>query len=75
MDPTTPKPDLTWPALTIPELSALLRIAENTLYLLAKNRELPGAYKFGNSYRIHGPTVLACMTSGQAPSLSKRRAR
>lgn len=75
MDPTTtPKPDFTWPILTVEEVAALLRLAENTVYDLVKTGKMPGAFKYGNSWRIHGPTVLACMTSGQAPS-PKRRAK
>ena len=74
MDAIVPKPDFTCLALTIEELAGLLRLGENTVYELVKAQKMPGAYRFGRSWRIHGPTVLACMVSGQVPS-PKRRAQ
>jgi excisionase family DNA binding protein len=67
MDHTAPKPDFSCPALTIAEAAELLRMAENTLYELVKKKEVPGAYRLGRSWKIHGPTVLTYMVSGQSP--------
>lgn len=76
MEPTaTQIHDLNCPALKIKEVAAILQLKEGTVYELAQAGKFPGAFKFGNSWRIHGPTVLACMVSGQAPSQSKRRAK
>ena len=44
--------------LTIPEAARLLRVAERTVYTLARRGELPGAVKVGNQWRIDRQTLM-----------------
>lgn len=44
--------------LTIPEAARLLRVAERTVYTLARRGDLPGAVKVGNQWRIDRETLM-----------------
>ncbi len=44
--------------LTAGEAAELLRIAKNTIYLLAARGELPGAKRFGKHLRIRRSALL-----------------
>jgi len=68
-------PGFSSPALTVDELAALLKINRKTLYGLIQDGQLPGAVKLGRSIRIHGPTVLAWLSTGQVPVSQTRKGR
>lgn len=68
-------PSFDCPALTVDELSRLMRINKNTLYDLIKAGRVPGAGYLGRSIRIHGPTVLAWLQQGSPPFKRDRRHR
>lgn len=44
--------------LTIPEAARLLRVAERTVYTLARRGDLPGAVKVGNQWRIDRESLM-----------------
>ena len=76
MDKITTKPNFSCESLTVKEAAKLLNLNRNTLYDLVKARKIPGTSKLGRSIRIHGPTVLAWIQSGQAlPKERPRRAK
>lgn len=57
--------------LTIQEVSALLRISERTIYAMAKEGRLPGAVKFGGSWRVLRSKLMAWLEEGSASDLMK----
>jgi len=70
-DPSATKPDFNG-FMTILEVAAWLRLAENTVYEAVKQKQIPGARKIRGKWRIWGPSVLLWMTSDQAPSPTRR---
>jgi len=60
--------------LTIPEAAQLLRVAERTVYTLARRGELPGTAKIGNQWRIDRETLVEWVRrGGEAAPESRRR--
>ncbi len=57
--------------LTIPEAARLLRVAERTVYTLARRGDLPGAVKVGNQWRIDRTTLMEWVR-GQARETRER---
>jgi excisionase family DNA binding protein len=52
--------------LTVDEAAALLRMDRKTVYALVEKRQLPGARRLGKCIRIHRPTLLKWMETGNA---------
>jgi excisionase family DNA binding protein len=50
-------PKVEW--ITVEEAAESLKLSTPTVYKLLKNNRLPGGKKFGGSWRIHVPTLLA----------------
>ncbi len=50
--------------MTVKELSAFLRISDDTLYVALERGEIPGARKIGAQWRI-APSVLHAWLSGR----------
>ncbi len=64
--------------LTVDDLAKLLKVNRNTVYGLVKTGDIPGAVHLGRTIRIHGPTVLAWLSSSGQKHVSRdarRRAR
>lgn len=69
MDSTTPSDTI----LTVDQLAELLRLNRHTIYDLIKAGEIPGCRKLGRRIRIHAPTVLAWLSTGQVSVSPSRR--
>jgi excisionase family DNA binding protein len=54
--------------VTVEEAAELLRLDRKTVYAMIKRGELPGARRFGRTYRIHLPTLLEWFAAGQRPA-------
>lgn len=50
--------------ITVEEAAELLRLDRKTVYAMIKRGELPGARRFGRTYRIHLPTLLKWFAAG-----------
>ena len=50
--------------MTIPEVAQLLRIAERTVYALARNGRIGGSTKIGGQWRFEKQTLLAWLQKG-----------
>lgn len=60
--------------MTVDEVAALLRCNTKTIYDAIKLGQLPGAVHLGRVIRVHKPTIVAWMASGQQlPQPRKRR--
>ena len=51
--------------LTVPEAARLVRVAEMTVYSLARAGQLPGAIKVGNQWRIERACLLDWARGGK----------
>ena len=59
------------PVLTVPEVAALLRVAEDEVLQRLESRDLPGR-RFGDGWRIARPALLAWLAAGDpAPGSAK----
>ncbi len=54
--------------LTIPEVAALLKISERTVYAMAKEGRLPGAVKIGGSWRVLRPKLMGWLEENSTPA-------
>ncbi len=54
--------------LTIPEVAALLKISERTIYAMAKEGRLPGAVKVGGSWRVLLPKLMGWLEANSTPA-------
>lgn len=68
-DPTMPEKN---EFLTIPEAAKLLRIAERTLYTLARERRFP-AMKVGDQWRISRAALDEWGRTGGAPPVAVKK--
>lgn len=58
--------------MTVDELAAYMRVNRKTIYDAVAAGELPGARKLRGTIRIHKPTVLAWLETGELPKPKKR---
>lgn len=71
---TATEPSLHNPALTVDQLAKLLQLNRGTTYDKIRSGKIPGATWIDERViRIHGPTVLAWLSSGQLPGSPKPR--
>ncbi len=60
--------------ITVEELAAYMRCNTKTIYDAIKLNQLPGARHVGRVIRVHKPTVVAWLASGEElPKPRKRR--
>jgi len=60
--------------VTVEELAVYLRCNTKTIYDAIKLGQLPGAQRLGRVIRVHKPTVVAWLVSGnELPKPRKRR--
>lgn len=59
--------------LTVDETASMLRVDRKTVYAMIRDRQLPGVQRLGRTIRIHRPTVVAWLASGQERSSRARR--
>lgn len=50
--------------MTIPEVAALLRLAERTVYEMCRGGKIPGVAKVGGQWRIQRKLLLAWLADG-----------
>jgi excisionase family DNA binding protein len=63
--------------LTVPEVAALLKVADKTVYTMAQNAELP-CFKVRGQWRFRRADIdqwIEAQTSGMPPANAKRRRR
>lgn len=61
--------------ITVDELAAYMKVNRKTIYGAVKLGELPGAVRVCGAIRIHKPTVLAWLATGEVPVKQRKRAK
>ncbi len=61
--------------ITVDELAEYMKVNRKTIYDAVRDGELPGARKLRGTIRIHKPTVLAWLMSGEGSDKPRKRTR
>lgn len=61
--------------MTVDECAEFLRVNRKTIYDAVRDGELPGAKNVRGTIRIHKPTVVEWLATGEVPVSKRKRAR